>query len=178
MIMTCTYLNSLLLEAPRKYVLHGLDPGLDWASFWSPSPNVFLVAMSPSILLFVPMDWVSHLTPSLLSGQLLTNVQENNITTLHDTNGHTYMHHIGITILLSFYTSSTLPGRPAGPDPSHLTHLLLGLSYFVSFRQAILAKFQRNKYFVISFRRNFVSAKYFVSMGTLTGRLGNFVDHL
>jgi hypothetical protein len=28
-IMACTYLNSSLLGAPRKYVLHGLDPGLD-----------------------------------------------------------------------------------------------------------------------------------------------------
>jgi hypothetical protein len=40
---------------------------------------------------------------------------------LHDTHGHTYIHHIGITILLLFYTSFTLLGRPAGPDPSHLT---------------------------------------------------------
>jgi hypothetical protein len=29
------------------------------------------------------------------------------------------------------------------------------LSYFVSFRLATLAKFRRNRYFVISFRRNF-----------------------
>jgi hypothetical protein len=35
---------------------------------------------------------------------------------------HTYVHHIGITILLlSSYTSSTLLGRPAGSDPSRLT---------------------------------------------------------
>jgi hypothetical protein len=25
----CTYLNSRLLEAPRKYILHGPIPGLD-----------------------------------------------------------------------------------------------------------------------------------------------------
>jgi hypothetical protein len=30
---------------------------------------------------------------------------------------HTYIHHIGITILLSSYTASTFLGRPAGPDP-------------------------------------------------------------
>ncbi len=120
--MTCTYLNSHLLEAPREYILHGLDPGFDWASFWSPSPNVFLVCYDPSsILLFVPTDWVSHLSPSLLSGRLLTNVQVNNITTQHDTHGHKYIHHISITILLPFYTSSTFLCRPAGPDTSRLT---------------------------------------------------------
>ncbi len=114
MIMTCTYLNSHLLEAPHEYVLHSLDPGLDWASFWSPSPNVFLVCYGPSsILLFESTDRVLHPTPSLLPRQLLTNVQVNNITTLHDTHGHTNIHHISITILLSFYTSSILLGRRA-----------------------------------------------------------------
>jgi hypothetical protein len=68
--------------------------------------NVFLVWYGPSsILLFVTIDRVSHQTPSLLSGRLLTNVQVNNITTLHDT-------HIYITSALlfffPFYTSSTL----------------------------------------------------------------------
>jgi hypothetical protein len=124
--MACTYLNSHLLEAPCEYILHGLDQGLDRASFWSPSPNVFLVCHgSSSILLFVPRARVSHLTLSLLTGWLLTNVQVNKITTLHDQHVHTYIHHIGITILLPFYTSSTLLGRPAGPDPSRLTQLLL-----------------------------------------------------
>jgi hypothetical protein len=61
----------------------------------------------------------------LLSRRLLTNVQVNNITTLYDTHGHTYIHHIGISIILPFYTSSTLLGRPAGPDPSHLTQEFL-----------------------------------------------------
>jgi hypothetical protein len=75
----------------------------------------------PSILLFISMGRVSHLTPSLLSGWLLTEV--NNITTLHDTHGHTYKHHIGITILLFFHTSSTLFGRLADSDPSQLTQI-------------------------------------------------------
>ncbi len=55
-----------------------------------------------SILLFISMGRVSHLTPSLLSGWLFTSVQVNNIIMLHDTHGHTYIHHIGITILLFF----------------------------------------------------------------------------
>ncbi len=74
--------------------------------------------VSSSILLFIPTERVSHLNPLLLSGWLLTNVQVNNTTTLHDTHRHTYIHHIGITILLPFYTSSTLLGRLAGPDSS------------------------------------------------------------
>jgi hypothetical protein len=76
----------------------------------------------PSILLFVPTDRVSHLAPSLPPGRLLANVQVNKITAPHDTHRHINIHHIGITILLLFYTSSTLLGRPAGPDPSRLTH--------------------------------------------------------
>ncbi len=31
MIMIHTYLNSYLPEAPREYVLHGLNPGLNYA---------------------------------------------------------------------------------------------------------------------------------------------------
>jgi hypothetical protein len=62
----------------------------------------------PSILLFISVGWVSHLMPSLLSGWLLTNVQVNNIIMLHNTHGHTYIQHIGITILLFFsYSVST-----------------------------------------------------------------------
>jgi hypothetical protein len=34
----------------------------------------------------------------------------------------TYIHHICIIILLPFYTSSTLLGRPAGTDPSLLIY--------------------------------------------------------
>ncbi len=55
-----------------------------------------------SILLFISMGQVSHLTPSLLSGWLLTNVQVNIISTLHNTRVHIYKHYIGITILFFF----------------------------------------------------------------------------
>jgi hypothetical protein len=83
--------------------------------------NVFIVCPGPpSIVLFVLTDQVSHLTPSLLSERLFTNAPVNNTSALHDTHGHRYIHHIGITILLPFYASSTLLGRPAGPDPSRL----------------------------------------------------------
>jgi hypothetical protein len=68
------------------------------------------------------MGRISHLTPSLLSGWLLTNVQENNITMLHDTAGHIYI----TSALLFFsspYTSSTLFGRLTSSDYSCLTQL-------------------------------------------------------
>jgi hypothetical protein len=82
----CTYLNSHLLGAPREYVLHGLDPGLNWASRWFPFPNILLVCSGPpSVLLFAQMDQVSHSASSLLTGWLLTNVQVNNMAALHDT---------------------------------------------------------------------------------------------
>jgi hypothetical protein len=78
----------------------------------------------PSILLFISMGRVSHLTPSLLSWWLLTNVQVNIITLLYDTHGHIY-----ITLALLFfsysYTCSTLFGRPASSDSSRLTQLQL-----------------------------------------------------
>ncbi len=95
---------SLLLVLLPKYI-----PCLSWP---------------PSILLFAPADWVSHLTPSLLSERLRTFIQVNNTTALHDTQGHTYIHHISITILLLFYTYSIFLGRPAGSDPSHLTQIV------------------------------------------------------
>ncbi len=114
-IMACTYLNSCLLGAPRECVLHGLDPGLDWTSFWPSTPGVFHVAMPHLVSCCLSqMGRVSHLTPSLLSGWLLTNVQVNNTTTLYDTQGHTYIHHIGITILLFFFLFTLLPPSLAG----------------------------------------------------------------
>jgi hypothetical protein len=119
--MSCTYLNSCLLEAPCK--IRPLWPRsrlrLSLLLVFR-SECISCCHASPSILLFIPTDWVSHLTPSLLSRWLLTNVQINNTTTLHDTHGHTYIHHIGITILLPTHTSSTLCGRLADPDPSCL----------------------------------------------------------
>ncbi len=75
----------------------------------------------PSILLFISMGRVSLLTPSLLSGWLLTNVQVNNITTLHDTHKHLYITS-ALLFFSSSYTSSTLFGRPASSDSSRLTH--------------------------------------------------------
>ncbi len=84
---------SLLLVLLLKYI-----PCLSWP---------------PSILLFVPTDRVSHLTPSLLSGRLLINVQVNNTTVLQ------YMTNMGTRIyitsaLLFFFSSILLPSFLAG----------------------------------------------------------------
>jgi hypothetical protein len=101
--MICTYLNSHLLAAPCKYVPHGLVTGFGLSLFLvSLSKHASCYHAQPSILLFISVVLVSHQMPSSLSGWLLTNVQVNNITTLHDTHGHRYIHHIGITILLFF----------------------------------------------------------------------------
>jgi hypothetical protein len=62
------------------------------------------------------------LNPFIAFWRPLTNVQVNKTTALHDTHGHTYIHHISIIILLFFYTFSVCLGRLAGPDPSRLTY--------------------------------------------------------
>jgi hypothetical protein len=113
--MICKYLKSHLLGAPRECVLHGLNPGLDWASFWPSTPCAFHVATPHSVSCCLSqLDQVSHLSPSLLSGWLLTNVQVNNTTKLYDTHGHTYIHHIGISILLSSFLLTPTPSFLAG----------------------------------------------------------------
>ncbi len=114
----CTYLNSGLLEAPRKYVLHGLVPGLNWAHIpASPYEHASCCHTQPSIWLFIATAQVSHLAPSAtVSGWLLTNVQVNITTMLHDT-WHTCIY---ITLALQFipssYTSSILLSRLTVPD--------------------------------------------------------------
>ncbi len=113
----CTYLSSHLLEAPRKYVRHGLVPGLHWAPFW-PLPLSMHLVITPTQYLAVDYGG-SGFTPNafLLSGWLLTNVQVNNITTLYAICAHMYIHHIGITILLSTHLPFFLAGwlTPAHP---------------------------------------------------------------
>ncbi len=65
-----------------------------WACILLPCPTRYF-AVYYSGLGFIPNAF-------LLSGRLLTNVQVNNTTTLHDICAHMYIHHIGITILLFF----------------------------------------------------------------------------
>ncbi len=66
----------------------------------------FLYALAPpSILLFVPTAHVSHSTPSLLTGRLITSVQVNNMAALHNTSTDT---HIYITIISLFILLFTL----------------------------------------------------------------------
>jgi hypothetical protein len=106
--MIGTYLNSHLLVAHPSWPSCRLRLSLLLVSL---SEHVSCYHAQPSILLFISMGRVSHLMPSLLSGWLLTNVQENNIIKLHDTHGHTYVHQIGITILLFFLHFFRSPWR-------------------------------------------------------------------
>jgi hypothetical protein len=73
-----------------------------WACILLPSPTQYLAVYYSG----------SGFTPKafLLSGWLLTNVQVNNITTLHDICAHMHLHHIGITSLLSTHLPFFLAG--------------------------------------------------------------------
>jgi hypothetical protein len=116
----CTYLNGHLLRTPREYVLHGLVPGLDWASCWFSFSSIFLVCSGPpSILLFVPTAHVSHSTPSLLTGRLITSVQENNMAALHNTYKDTHIYITSILLFILFFTLFllSLAGRLAQTLP-------------------------------------------------------------
>ncbi len=120
-----TYLNSGLLEAPCEYVLHGLIPGLNWAPFWPHPMSMHLVATPSSVSCCLSQRFKFHTQRLLLSGWLLTNVQVNITTTLHDT-WHTCIY---ITLVLlfisSFYTSSIFLGRLAAPNSHHLLQQVL-----------------------------------------------------
>ncbi len=118
-----------IVQAMRNYQLYILEqPSSHSTSRMRPSwprcrlrLSLILVSLThhascchahPSILLFISMGQVSHLAPFLLSGWLLTNVQVNNITTLHDTHGHIYITS-ALLFFSSSYTSSALFGRLA-----------------------------------------------------------------
>jgi hypothetical protein len=49
-IITCTYLNGHLLGAPCEYVLHGLNPGLDWDFCCSLPWAFFLFVLAHPVL--------------------------------------------------------------------------------------------------------------------------------
>ncbi len=146
-IMVCTYLNSYLLGAPREYILHGLDPDdLDWASCRSSFSRKFLVCPgSPSTLLFVLTERVSQLTSSLLSGQLLTNVQVNNMAALHDTHIYTSHQYYYSSSSLHFFHSSWQASWHR-PFPSGTSSVLLRMIE-INFISQILKKRQSHKIF-------------------------------
>ncbi len=115
----CTYLNSGLLEAPHEYVRHGLVPGLNWASFWPLPMSMHLVAMPSPVSCCLLQQF-----KFLLSWWLLTNVQVNITTTLHDT-WHTCIYiTLALQFISSFYTSSVFLGRLALLDSHRLLQVL------------------------------------------------------
>ncbi len=126
-------MNGHLLGAPREYVLLLL--------LLLPSISILLISFGPPIiLLFTPMAHVSCSNPSLPTGRLNTNVQVNNIATLHHiyTDTHIYItlyyysfpstyffHSLGQAGWLRPFSSVTLP--PAGLPFITLSHLNLML---------------------------------------------------
>ncbi len=91
----CTYLNSHLLGALCEYVLQLPRSRLKLIPFLaSPPEHASCCHVQPSILLFISVGRVSHLTPSCCLGgfSLLTKVQVNNITSLLDTHMCTYVY--------------------------------------------------------------------------------------
>jgi hypothetical protein len=85
--MIWKYLNSHL-GAPREYVLHGLDPGLDSASLWPSTPCVFHVATPHSVSRCYPNGSGFTLNPFIAIWWLLT------------IDGHRYLKKVTITLLI------------------------------------------------------------------------------
>ncbi len=123
-----TYLNSGLLKAPRKYVIHGLVPSSNWAPLW-PHPSSMHLVATPAVSCCLLQRFKFHTQRLLLSGGLLTNVQVNIITTLHNI-WHTsmYIHHISITIHFFFPYIFHSPGQagcpPLATSATEIFHIL------------------------------------------------------
>jgi hypothetical protein len=82
-------------------------------------PQVYSCLLWPTQHLAVCSN-SSHFTlnPFLAYTRPNTGVQVNNFSATSYTHGHTYLHHIDITIHSLLYTSSTPSGRLAAPNPS------------------------------------------------------------
>jgi hypothetical protein len=116
-----TNLNSHILGVPREFVLHGLDSGLDWDPLLAVLPKcISCLSRFIQYLAVCPNRSGIPTNPFIAVRRLLTNKQVNNITTLHDTHGHTYIHHISILFLFSFTLLPLfLAGWLARPSPSN-----------------------------------------------------------
>jgi hypothetical protein len=76
-----------------------------------------------------------HTQHFLLSGWLLTNVQVNIITTLHDTR-HTCIYiRLALPFISSFYTSSIFLGRLAALHSLRPLHLYINISNYIQWRK-------------------------------------------
>jgi hypothetical protein len=81
----CTYLNCGLLEAPHKYILHGLVPGLNWTLFWPHHKSMYLVATPSSVSCCLLQGFKFHTKCPSSIWVASQNVQANITTTLPDT---------------------------------------------------------------------------------------------
>jgi hypothetical protein len=108
----CTYLNGRLLGAPRQYVLHGLNLGLNGGSCCPVSLALFLFVLSRPVSCCSLQRLKFHAHPSILAGQFTTDVQVNNTAVPHLI--HIYTHIYIKFILLSVFFFTLLPPPLAG----------------------------------------------------------------
>ncbi len=127
----------------HNYDFYILEQPSSWSTSWiCPSWPRSKLKLSLLLVSLSKCIFCCHASPSiLLSGWLLTDVQ------VH-THEHTCIHHIGITILLPFYTSSTLLGRPAGPDPSCLIQVEFVDIFQFENHSGIFSKYNEKFWFV------------------------------
>jgi hypothetical protein len=126
----CTYLNSGLLRAPREYVLHGLVPGLDWASFWPHSLWACILLPRPTRYLAVYCNGSSFIPPPSSIWGLLTNVQVNIIIILQDTR-HTCIYITLVQLFVFFFLYIFhFPGQ-AGCPPLALSDTVMLWGYCI-----------------------------------------------
>ncbi len=99
-----TYLNGHILGAPHEYVLHGLNPELNWGSCCAASWPFFLFVLAH------PASWCLlqwhkfHAHPSQRTGQLNTDIQVNNTAMSHlGTHTHISISHSGYYSFSSFH---------------------------------------------------------------------------
>ncbi len=126
----CTYLNVRLLGAPREYVLHGLNPGLNWGSCCPISWSLFLFVLAHPVSCYSlwRLKFQAHLP--IITGRFNTNVQVNN--TAMPLLIHIYTHIYITLILLSLFFSTLLPPPSAGRLPQtrsiwHKSHTVIPL---------------------------------------------------
>jgi hypothetical protein len=107
----CTYLNRGLLEALRKYVLHGLVPGIDWTPFWPLLMSMYLLVTPNPVSSCLWQRLKFH--PNVFC--YLGGFSQANITTLHDT-GYTCIY-ITLVLLFMFFFLHLFhfPGQPDCP---------------------------------------------------------------
>jgi hypothetical protein len=123
-IIVLYILEQPSLGAPHEYVLHGLNQGLNWGFSCSVLWAFFLFVLAHSVSCCLLQRLKFHAHPSLLVGQLNTDIQVNNTAMPHLMYTHTHIstsyscycsfsslhffHFLGQAGLLRLFPSDTL----------------------------------------------------------------------